>query len=767
MKLLVEWEGNSKVIDSDRPFTLGRDVSADIKINATKVSRIHARIDFSENEWKITDLNSSNGIYFKKKPIIAQVIDGPMKFNLGGLDGIEVFLSPISSQTTSTTVKKAETNSTQLLNRSEFSSESETPETQAGRIRLQNRVRIGRDPNNDWVIDSLSVSRFHAELIQNSAGEFEVVDLKSANGTFINLELTRRAIVHAGDLITFGAVTRRFTQSGLEPVEGLTGSTLEVIDSSFSVKTKKLLQEINLTLEPRTLTAIIGPSGAGKSTLLNLLSGRIRPSQGNVLINGLDIETHHKLLNQKIGYVPQSDILHAQLSTEQALSFGAELRLSSDISKAERKEKVNEILEKLELAERKHLPIKKLSGGQRKRASIGLELITSPEILFLDEPTSGLDPGLDAHVMETLRKLADEGQTVVLVTHSVDNLNFCDNVILMASGGKIAYSGPASTVFAVLQKKNWAEVFRFLASSDALLLAQRNQSSLISVGSNLTAEVRNNRSFFKQAMTLGKRYLKVISTDRYYTSLLLAIPVLTGILCYLSGNKQGFGRGHLTKYGFYYNSGAQGTILILILGSVFIGLSTAIQEIVKESTLRKREQSAGVRATSYIFSKVVVLGVITSLQELVFTSIVLFKRPMQPHGLLIANSRIELTVLCILLTLTALAVGLFISSLLTSQEQAMPVLVGITMLEVILSGALPITTGPVLAFISKLIPSYWATNAISASTNLVKTALVSDAHLKAIWAFKLSTIETAMSIMGISCLVFIGLAGLRVQRDRR
>ena len=134
MKLLVEWEGNSKVIDSDRPFTLGRDVSADIKINATRVSRIHARIDFSENEWKITDLNSSNGIYFKKKPIIAQVIDGPMKFNLGGLDGIEVFLSPFSSQTTSTTVKKAETNSTQLLNRSEFSSESETPETQAGRI---------------------------------------------------------------------------------------------------------------------------------------------------------------------------------------------------------------------------------------------------------------------------------------------------------------------------------------------------------------------------------------------------------------------------------------------------------------------------------------------------------------------------------------------------------------------------------------------------------------------------------------------------------
>ena len=128
-------------------------------------------------------------------------------------------------------------------------------------------------------------------------------------------------------------------------------------------------------------------------------------------------------------------------------------------------------MNKLELTERANLRIDRLSGGQRKRASIGLELLTSPRVLLLDEPTSGLDPGLDAHVMETLRALADDGQTVIVVTHSVDNLDFCDNVVLMASGGKLIYSGPVSSIFKQLGKNSWAEVFRLLASPEAFEFA--------------------------------------------------------------------------------------------------------------------------------------------------------------------------------------------------------------------------------------------------------------------------------------------------------
>jgi ABC-type multidrug transport system ATPase subunit len=164
----------------------------------------------------------------------------------------------------------------------------------------------------------------------------------------------------------------------------------------------------------------------------------------------VDLHTQFQSLSRQIGSVPQADILHTRLTVRQALNYGAQLRLPNDTSKEEREARVADVMDKLELTERADLRIDRLSGGQRKRASIALELLTSPQLLVLDEPTSGLDPGLDAHVMETLRNLADDGQTVVLVTHSVDNLDFCDNVILLASGGKVAYAGPSSTVFSKL-----------------------------------------------------------------------------------------------------------------------------------------------------------------------------------------------------------------------------------------------------------------------------------------------------------------------------
>ncbi len=767
MKLLLEWDGNSEVIDSDSPKTLGRDVTADIRINTTKISRVHARIEYTSVGWEIVDLNSSNGTFYKKKKISRLPIAGQMQINLGGTDGLAIFLSPISSQTTSVQKSAVDHGSTQVIQMQQLRKDLDDSDANPGRVRLQNRIKIGRDKQNDWVIDSLSVSRYHAEISQNSSGDFEVVDLNSANGTFVNGESVKRRQLKGGDLVTFGSVTRRYTQSGLEPIEGLSGSTLVIDNASFFVKDRALLQDISVTLEPRTLTAIIGPSGAGKSTLLNLLSGRISPTSGNVTISELDLEKNHKLLSQRIGFVPQSDIIHSQLTTRQALSYGAELRLSNDTSAEERTLKVDEILEKLELSERQNLLISKLSGGQRKRASIGLELITSPEILVLDEPTSGLDPGLDAHVMETLRKLADEGQTVALVTHSVDNLDFCDNVILMASGGKVAYAGPASTVFLILKKESWAEVFRFLASPEALLLAQPRLNADKVQNSHTEHGENSHRSWLRQTLTLSRRYLRVISADRYYSTLLLAIPILTGLLCYFSGGTQGFGLGHKNKYGFFFNSDARGTILVLILGSVFIGLSTAIQEIVKESAIRKREQAAGVHARAYLLSKIIVLGLITSFQALIFTSIVLFNKPLSPSGVLINNSRLEITALCILLTLTSLTLGILLSSVLSSPEQAMPVLVGATMAEVILSGALPITSSSILQFVANLVPSYWATNGLSASTNIVGIAMVSDKHSKQIWAHSASTVTNSLTYMAAFCLIFTISSGVLVKRNRR
>jgi ABC transport system ATP-binding/permease protein len=446
--------------------------------------------------------------------------------------------------------------------------------------------------------------------------------------------------------------------------------------------------------------------------------------------------------------------------------YGSKLRLPNDTSKEEREKRVNEVMEQLELTERADLRIDRLSGGQRKRASIGLELLTSPQLLVLDEPTSGLDPGLDAHVMETLRKLADGGQTVVLVTHSVDNLDFCDNVILLASGGKVAYSGPSSTVFSKIGKKSWAEVFRFLAAPDVLLLASPRFEA------SLSTEVANHhilerkQSALKQVSTLASRYVRVITSDRFYLALLTLIPIVIGAIAYASGSDYGFGSGTVTKSGFDYNPFAQATILVLILGSIFIGLSTSVQEIVKEGQIRKREQAVGIRSTTYVLSKILVLGTVVILQVIIFTLIVLFNRPLPAHGQLFSSSQFEIIFICVVLGFSSMLLGLLISSFLSSSEQAMPTLVGMTMIQVVLSGALPLQAKGLINEISKLVPSYWANNALSASVDIVQLNLTSDLDLQSRWIATSTNVSASVTAVGIFCLIFTFVTLIKVHRSR-
>jgi hypothetical protein len=368
--------------------------------------------------------------------------------------------------------------------------------------------------------------------------------------------------------------------------------------------------------------------------------------------------------------------------------------------------------------------------------------------------------------METLRKLADNGQTVVLVTHSVDNLNFCDNVILLASGGKVAYAGPSSTVFSKLGKKSWAEVFRFLATPDALLLASSKHEAPISTEIKNDHVLARKQALFKQIATLSLRYLRVIASDRFYLALLTLIPIVIGAIAYAAGSKYGFGPGTVTRTGFNYNPFAQATILVLILGSIFVGLSTGVQEIVKENAIRKREQSVGIRASSYVVSKVLVLGLIVILQTIVFTAIVLFNRPMPDSGLLFSSSKLEVTAICAALGISSMLLGLLISAFLSSSEQAMPTLVGMTMIQVVLSGALPLQAKGVINQISMLVPSYWANNALSASVDIVQLNLTSDPDLQVRWASVAETFSTSMAWVGTFSLLFLLLTFARVQRSR-
>lgn len=322
-------------------------------------------------------------------------------------------------------------------------------------------VRIGRGPDNDLVVDDLIVSRNHAELQARPDGTYEIVDLGSHNGTFLNGQPVERALITPGDIVGIGHSAFCLVGDQLQEYVDSGEVSLDVQDLTVEVDKgrKTLLDQVSFPVGEKCLLAVVGPSGAGKSTLLNALTGQRPADHGTVLYDGRDLYRDYAELRQRIGLVPQDDILHAQLTVRRALTYAAELRFPQDTAKEERLARVDEVIGELGLGQRADQPIHSLSGGQRKRVSVALELLTKPSLLFLDEPTSGLDPGMDRSVMHMLRGLADDGRTVIVVTHSVLSLDVCDRLLVLAPGGKVAYYGPPDDTLAFFGYRQWPEAF--------------------------------------------------------------------------------------------------------------------------------------------------------------------------------------------------------------------------------------------------------------------------------------------------------------------
>lgn len=340
------------------------------------------------------------------------------------------------------------------------------------------RVRIGRFPDNDAVLDDLLVSRHHAEL-HRFAGGWRLVDLASANGTYVNGQRISQTMVAEGDVIGIGhamleLIGNRLATSADAGNAGFEARGLVVTTSDG----RRLLDDVGFTLGSSNLLAIVGPSGAGKSTLLGALTGGKPAEAGSVCYGGRDLHTDYDELRHRIGFVPQDDILHPQLTVRRALSYAAQLRFPPDTSPAERERRIDEVLAELKLTEQAGQRISSLSGGQRKRTSIALELLTRPSLLFLDEPTSGLDPGLDREVMQTLRALADNGTTVVVVTHSVANLDQCHQLLVLAPGGQLAYYGSPAQALDYFGQADYADLFDLLRAGTTNWADQFRRSEL-------------------------------------------------------------------------------------------------------------------------------------------------------------------------------------------------------------------------------------------------------------------------------------------------
>src|SRR5579885_3405870 len=422
-------------------------------------------------------------------------------------------------------------------------------------------IAIGRFRNNNLVLNHPQVSGYHARLEQLNTGGYRIVDLGSTNGTYVNMQRVRTRILNPGDIIGIGPYQMTYTGNQLVQQDSSYSIRIDALHlSSTGHRHVLLLHDISLDIPARTFVALVGGSGVGKSTLLNALSG-LKPAQkGTVLYNGQDYYKNLGAFNTQIGYVPQDDIVHKDLTVQQALYYTAKMRLPGDFTRAQIKERINEVLEEVEMSHRRKHMVSSLSGGERKRVSIALELLANPSVFFLDEPTSGLDPGLDRKMMSLLRRLADRGRTIVLVTHATNNINSCDYVCFLCQGGRLDYFGPPDEAKAYFGKTDFAEIYSALEPSDEnpnipaeaearfkqsadyqrYVVAPLNQGPAGRAnGLTQTGLVKLPRrgNPWKQFRILSMRYLELLRNDvGNLMILLLQAPIIAIVLFLLAGH---------------------------------------------------------------------------------------------------------------------------------------------------------------------------------------------------------------------------------------
>lgn len=429
------------------------------------------------------------------------------------------------------------------------------------------RITIGRKEDNDVCLPHETVSAEHAVLEKQGQG-YSIVDGGSTNHTFVNgMPVSNARYLNNDDVIQIGPFKLTYTGTMLKcdtnrsiriEAQNLYKIVKGKGKKGVEKKDRALLRNVSLVIPSRSFVALVGGSGAGKSTLLKALSG-LQPAHGMVYYNGYDYYKSFSAFNTQLGYVPQDDIVHRELTVQDALYYGAKLRLPHDFMDQEIHKRIAEVIEKVDLLEHKEKLITKLSGGQRKRVSIALELLADPGVFFLDEPTSGLDPGLDRKMMVLLRELADQDKTIVLVTHATNNINVCDYVCFMGEG-RLVYFGPPHQARKFFQKNDFADIYNeldnevkceywskaFLKSTDyqtyvAKPLALRANSHNKQIKQRLMRHVKQNRPI-SQWWFLCQRYLKLLKNDRWNLGLLLLQAPIIALIIF-SFVWYGIGRG--------------------------------------------------------------------------------------------------------------------------------------------------------------------------------------------------------------------------------
>lgn len=639
-------------------------------------------------------------------------------------------------------------------------------------------TKIGRAGDNDIVIPDVLASRHHATLVPTPDGSAEIRDNRSINGTFVNGVRVETARLNDGDTVTIGNVDLVFHGGTLarrtETAADTATGGLDVRGLTWTIEDgKTLLSNISIAARPGTLTAVIGPSGAGKSTLARQVAGYTHPTSGTVTFEGHDIHAEYASLRSRIGMVPQDDVVHGQLTVNQALMYAAELRLPPDTSKEDRAQVVAQVLAELEMTKHADTRVDKLSGGQRKRASVALELLTGPSLLILDEPTSGLDPALDRQVMTMLRQLADAGRVVLVVTHSLTYLDVCDQVLLLAPGGMTAFYGPPTEIGPSMGTTNWADIFSSVAGdpdgAHDRYLAQHGppppQPPALTpseLGNPTRTSVR------RQLSTIARRQVRLVVSDRGYFAFLMMLPFIMGVLSLSVPGDVGFGVPVPAMQGGPAPNEPGQILVMLNVGAIFMGTALTIRALIGERAIFRREQAVGLSTSAYLMAKVFVFTAFAVVQSAIVTSIAILGKGWGPgavdSGALIGNRSIELFVDIAVTTVAAAMVGLALSALARSNEQIMPLLVVAIMSQLVFSGGMiPVTDRVVLDQLSWATPARWGFAASASTIDLIRLVpgplTPQDRH----WEHTTGAWLFDMAMLAVISVAYLGFVRWRIR----
>jgi ABC-type multidrug transport system ATPase subunit len=594
------------------------------------------------------------------------------------------------------------------------------------------KLTLGRDPQNDVVLNMPNVSAFHAQITRVGQ-RYYITDLHSTNGTFVNGKRTQGDVwLNPQDTIQISSFRLVMGKDQFTRFSEIEGMRVEALHLNKQVrKNLNLLQDISLVYQPREFVVVVGQSGGGKSTLVDAIAGYRPATHGQVLVNNLDVYQNFDAIRNEIGYVPQRDIIHMELTVYQALDFAAQLRMPEDTTEAERHQRIMEVLDELDLTHRKDVQVSGLSGGQQKRVSIGVELLTRPGLFFLDEPTSGLDPGTETAFMHLMRRLADQGRTIIMVTHATKNVMLADKVVFLARGGYLSWFGPPDEALAYFDTyrsehdrriramefdqiytilddpklgtaKDWAERYKASVAytkyiADPLKLDGKTALPAESLPVKKTAQKKPRNSSLHQFLVLSRRNITILTRDRSSLILMLAAAPAVGSLDILLALVMG-----RTPFAYKGGDAATGaiTLFLMTIYALLVGGMSQMREFVKEGDIYKRERLVNLRILPYVMSKVWVALLLAFWQGLAYTVLhyIAFK---MPGGVI---DFLEIYVTLVLAVMTGMMLGLLASAIAPNSASAPLTMIMLIVPLIVLSGAL----APIPPIVSQIASTRWA-----------------------------------------------------------